>query len=314
MKCHNAMPSGERKVKHAPFAKGDCAKCHDPHQSDERKLLAAPSPKLCLKCHKPQKEELKMANVHPPFENNCLNCHSPHSSNEAKMLNLTPQNLCLYCHDDMQKKMASSSTVHGALSDKRSCLNCHSPHASPEKAFLVADTKTLCLKCHSKTIALASGRKIGNIDQTLSKSKTIHGAIEKVGCTGCHDPHATNHPNLLKAAFPSGSYATANKENFALCFKCHKGEIIEKSVSTVTGFRNGDKNLHYLHVNGEKGRNCTICHNAHGSPNEHLINELAPFGSWDMPLNFKKLDAGGSCAPGCHSEKKYERVISVGKS
>ena len=308
--CHN-LESAKKRFKHDPVAKGDCAKCHDPHQSDIDRLLIKPSPALCLKCHKKQGEEIKMENVHPPFQDNCLNCHNQHSSNEEKLLDLTPQNLCLSCHDDMQKKIEKANVVHGAITDKRSCINCHSPHASTEKKFLIKDTKTLCLSCHDRTYTNGT-RKISNIAQTLQKSKNIHGAIDKVGCVGCHDPHTSNNSFLLVRAFPAGSYASANRENFALCFNCHKSDLIEKPVTqTATGFRNGDKNLHAVHINGEKGRSCTMCHNPHGSGNDHLINDKSLFGSWEMPLRFKPAENGGSCAPGCHAERKYERNTAI---
>ncbi len=307
--CHQ-LESATKRVKHEPVTKGECVKCHDPHQSDNSKLLNLESPALCLKCHKKQSEEIKMANVHPPFQNNCLNCHSHHSSTENKLLDLQPQSLCIYCHDDMQKKIDKATLVHGAVTDKKSCLNCHSPHASDQKKFLIADPDVLCLNCHDKTIVVGT-RKIGNIKQIIQKSKDVHGAIDKVGCIGCHDPHASSNPFLLTKSFPAGSYAQATKESFGLCFSCHKSELLEKQTTTVTNFRNGDKNLHFVHVNGEKGRSCTICHNPHGSMNDNLINDKAPFGSWEMPLKYVPTENGGSCAPGCHTERKYDRVNSV---
>ena len=76
---------------------------------------------------------------------------------------------------------------------------------------------------------------------------------------------------------------------------------------SLTNFRNGEKNLHYLHINGIKGRSCILCHDVHASNNEHLIADKVPFESWWMNLNYKTLENGGSCQPGCHKEKKYTR-------
>ena len=34
-------------------------------------------------------------------------------------------------------------------------------------------------------------------------------------------------------------------------------------------------------------------------------------GGWEMPIGFKALPAGGSCAPGCHKPKEYNYVKPV---
>ena len=92
-----------------------------------------------------------------------------------------------------------------------------------------------------------------------------------------------------------------------LCFQCHDKGLIENSVTTTaTKFRNGDENLHFKHINGQKGRNCNVCHNVHGSENAHLINKKTSFGKWEMPINYTPLENGGTCSTGCHAEKKYE--------
>lgn len=104
-------------------------------------------------------------------------------------------------------------------------------------------------------------------------------------CSTCHKPHYSEYENLLAQKFPNGLYTAADAENFKLCFNCHSSEILtaEKTTS-VTNFRNGDQNLHFLHINGSKGSNCTNCHNIHASANEHLIRENLLFGNWDMPI------------------------------
>ena len=143
----------------------------------------------------------------------------------------------------------------------------------------------------------------------MEKNLKIHGAIELDGCYACHKAHSTDINSLLTASFPKGLYAPAIKENFAMCFDCHDGDLITNSANNknVTGFRNGETNLHFLHINGEKGRNCNNCHDMHSSVNDHLILKNVMFGNWQMPLNYQSNETGGSCTPGCHGETIYVR-------
>ena len=113
----------------------------------------------------------------------------------------------------------------------------------------------------------------------------------------------------MSATFPIGSYASAETDNFALCFKCHDETLFASPIDTLTNFRNDNNNLHYAHIKENKGRNCNLCHNMHGSPNQHMIDDKVMFGNWEMPINYKAFENGGSCAPGCHEEKKYIRFV-----
>jgi predicted CXXCH cytochrome family protein len=306
VKCHEPSKTVS-KVVHKPYQIGECNKCHEPHSSDHKGLLKSKSPQLCLSCHKKEKELVKADHIHPPFGNDCLICHKPHESREEKLLDMKPVSLCFHCHDDTKKAIDKAPFKHGAATEKKACLNCHSPHASSHKMYLLSETKQLCLSCHDKSYT-KNGKKIANIGEELKNGKKPHEAIEKAGCTGCHDPHASAHTSLLTKKYPSGSYAPGLKENFALCFECHKSELFEKAVTTTaTGFRNGNKNLHFVHINGEKGRNCSLCHHAHASENDFLLKDKTYFGNWEMPVKFIKMEKGGSCSPGCHTEKKYER-------
>jgi hypothetical protein len=77
---------------------------------------------------------------------------------------------------------------------------------------------------------------------------------------------------------------------------------------TLTGFRDGDRNLHFLHVNKEKrGRTCRACHELHAAENSVQIRQEVSYGKWLMPINFTKEETGGSCHPGCHRIKAYDR-------
>jgi hypothetical protein len=81
-----------------------------------------------------------------------------------------------------------------------------------------------------------------------------------------------------------------------------------RSTRKLTNFRDGDRNLHFLHVNKEKrGRTCRACHEVHASAYPLQLREKVPYGKWMMPLNYKKRESGGSCHPGCHELEAYDR-------
>jgi len=49
---------------------------------------------------------------------------------------------------------------------------------------------------------------------------------------------------------------------------------LARSTLTATGFRDGDVNLHYVHVNREKkGRSCRACHDIHAGNDNKLMRE-----------------------------------------
>jgi predicted CXXCH cytochrome family protein len=175
---------------------------------------------------------------------------------------------------------------------------------------LVAE-KDLCLTCHNKTITKEQ-RSILSIKNELEKNKFTHTAIVKNGCSGCHDPHGALQKTLLKGSFAAETYVAArSKDNIALCFSCHNPGLLEMSkvADSITGFRNGDVNLHFKHVNKTKGRNCVSCHGIHAAPNEKLLVDKIKFGNWNMPVMYTKTETGGSCITACHAKKTYSRQI-----
>jgi len=308
LSCHELhVPEGN--MVHQAVTDGECQVCHNPHQSENEKFLPSRQARLCRSCHKEIRKALKLDHVHPPFKNECLSCHKGHSSKEAHLSDLKTKDLCISCHEDMHNTIQNASLVHQAINVDKSCLNCHSPHSSTEEKILLADSKTLCLDCHNKEMTGESGTT-RNIAEMLTEGNTIHGAIETEGCSFCHEAHASDRHTLLTSPFPAERYAPAETDNFELCFRCHDKELFAESLTTTaTNFRNGDQNLHYVHINGIKGRNCNLCHNVHGASNDHLIDEKVEFGNWEMPVNYVQHKDGGSCAPGCHEERRYERIV-----
>ena len=304
--CHD-LNIPEDNLVHQAVSDGNCVACHNPHQAkNELFIKSSNTARLCGKCHKSIRKDLKLEHVHAPFKKDCFACHNGHSSKEAHLSDLTTKDLCISCHEGVHNSIQSASSVHQAINIQETCLNCHSPHSSVEKSILLINEKELCLSCHDKPIVTDTS-KIISIGKLLKKGNVIHGTINENGCSVCHQPHASEQHTLLKSHFPERLYAPAEIDRFSLCFNCHDKTLFEAPENSETNFRNKDVNLHYMHIKGDKGRNCTLCHNVHGAVNAHLIEDKTIFGNWEMPINYKAFENGGSCAPGCHEEKKYIR-------
>lgn len=310
--CHKRTV--KKDILHGPVA-SDCTVCHVPNgkqhpiEDEEGFTLLEEGAKLCFSCH--EEEQKTISNnkyVHKPVaRGECSECHEVHSSNDSKLIFSKSPDLCYFCHDKIETAISKSAFTHSVASEEGGCITCHSPHSSSEKKILVAKEKTLCLDCHDKTIE-KDGRKITNINKLIAESKVQHPALDD-GCSVCHNPHASENKFLLNIAYPTGNYAPGTEENYDLCFGCHDTDLLLlETTKYATQFRDGERNLHYLHVNKkQKGRTCVNCHSVHGSSREHLIPETVKFGGWNMPLKFKPFDDGGSCASGCHKEERYTR-------
>ncbi|NOQ24661.1 MAG: OmpA family protein [Bacteroidales bacterium] len=305
--CHD-LEIPETNIVHAPVKEGACDDCHDSHQSDNRSFLKATGSQLCFNCHETAKDQAQQRRLHAPFEDDCSNCHQAHSAAEKGLIAEKTPTLCYNCHGDVQELIVSSKFVHNPMNDQESCSNCHSPHGSSENAILLETEKELCLSCHSKTYTSESG-KTKNIKQKLKSGNNIHAPVDE-GCVICHKPHASNNQAILNSNFPSGNYAEASAENFALCFECHDSDLMLSEFTTdATNFRDGNVNMHYVHINGTKGISCKMCHDSHATKGKFLIIDKVPFGKWEMDMNFVEKELGGSCATGCHAEKEYNRYI-----
>lgn len=306
LECHETDVSA-KKSQHKAFTDGKCSACHDPHQADGKKLVKKESASLCLECHSSMKNSDPKGSVHPPAELNCMICHTGHSSDEPYLLKEPSNALCLECHDDIANPDAEFIYTHKALQAENGCISCHSPHFSSGKKLLPEDEKSACLKCHN--VSSSEGKNVAmNMKEIIRTRKYLHGAIDSLGCSSCHPPHAAKFPSLLIAAFPKGNYSVSVRDSSALCFTCHDPKLISDSGDlNNTNFRNGNKNLHFWHTRGNNGRNCRACHDVHAANNKAMIAETVPFGQWKLPINFHQTATGGSCTPGCHNEREYNR-------
>ncbi|MCK6483955.1 MAG: cytochrome C [Phycisphaerae bacterium] len=310
--CH-ADVTGGRKFVHGPVAAGGCVACHNPHVSDQKGLLLRAANALCLECHVSTQQQLGTAvSTHEPVRTDCLRCHTPHASDERMQLNAEPEALCMSCHEDIRSTVQFAKTAHGAVVTGRKCLNCHEPHATPHPRILRNNPKDICLDCHNQPLDTPTGR-IADMKAVLAGGKSLHGPIAENNCAACHEIHGGSNFRLLTKEYPPEFYAPFREEAYALCFSCHEKDIVhDPKTTTLTGFRNGDLNLHFLHVNKDtKGRTCRACHETHASNQEKHIRDSVPFGKWEMPIGFRKTETGGSCAPGCHTAYAYDREKPV---
>jgi predicted CXXCH cytochrome family protein len=309
--CHQRTV--KKDILHGPTAT-DCTSCHEsngkehPLEDVEGFALFAEGAALCYSCHVEHQAEHDLKYVHKPVKNGeCTECHEVHSSNDQKLVFAQAPDLCFFCHSKLDDGRKKAKTVHTPSYEGDACLQCHTPHASAQKRLLADVSRQLCLNCHNKIIKKEDGNLLANIEKHLTESTFEHRALRK-RCTSCHDPHFSERELLLKENFPMGSYAKGIEENFTLCFECHDTDLLNVEKTTVgTEFRQGDRNLHFVHINKDKGRNCTTCHDIHAANNTKLIATTVKFGRWDMPLNYLPNDNGGTCATGCHKERSYSR-------
>lgn len=310
--CHkNDKTTGQ--VVHGPVALGECTACHDPHQGRDRARLVAQGNDLCLSCHTERKEEFAVRRFnHKPARENCSACHDPHTTDHPARTHRPVPELCFSCHEAQARHVASARTRHGALEVGKKCLNCHDPHAADQPRQLRAVTAELCFGCHDRVVETPTG-PIMNMKAWLADNPVVHGPIRQGDCAACHNPHGSDNFRILRRPYPRQFYAPFSGEQYALCFGCHEPTLAtEPATTTLTGFRNGDKNLHFVHVNRpDKGRTCRACHETHASRRPKQIRDSVPFGRWELPTNYEKTETGGRCAPGCHVPRGYDRVTPV---
>ena len=311
--CHDGITE-DHQFLHGPVAVGACTACHDPHASDYPALLSGPERDVCLKCHLPLQEWLgSKANTHAPVEDGCTDCHNPHGSSDKMMLNEAAPGLCLSCHDDISEAATEAAVNHAPITEGRACATCHDAHTSDFASMLKQEPLAVCVSCHDKAIKTDSG-ELGNFKKLLADNPNHHGPIKDGNCTACHlEVHGGEHFRLLADDYPAGFYAPYEEKRYALCFECHEADAFrDERTDTLTGFRNGDHNLHFVHVNRtRKGRTCRACHQTHASKWPRHVAESVPFGEWEIPLNFEKTPQGGSCLPGCHRLYGYDREAPV---
>jgi predicted CXXCH cytochrome family protein len=196
-----------------------------------------------------------------------------------------------------------TSQCHAGFTEKRPThpaeAECSSCHLDPEDKHAggggepPALHEDMCVACHDTVLA----------------HRYPHSPVTRSSCHLCHDPHGDMARKLLPAGYSDKTFINYSDEAYRLCFSCHKRDLLMfPDTSYSTGFRHGTVNLHYLHVNkANRGRSCKLCHEMHGAEQPKMMAAAVSFGNWRMPVNFRITENGGSCSPGCHETRQYDR-------
>ncbi|MCL5281981.1 MAG: cytochrome c3 family protein [Planctomycetes bacterium] len=311
-RCHESVALG-RKFLHHPVETGECDTCHRPHASRYPKLLDTVGTDLCLSCHREFEAELtRMKFTHKALDEGCARCHDVHGSAYPMAVKQSVPDLCLSCHESV-KDSTTAAYKHPAVLGDRACLTCHTAHGS-NLARLMSDLPVrICMNCHDKAIEMKGGGVVAAVADVNDPTTFKHAPIRDGQCGGCHSTHGGDRPLLLRRAFPTEFYQRFSPEKYDLCFGCHDEQLAASEPARgLTNFRNGDRNLHFVHVNGsEQGRSCRACHGTHTGKYEQLIRDWVPFGKWRLPVVFSKTPTGGTCVTGCHPAFAYDRENPV---
>ena len=295
---------------HAPFAGANCSFCHEKEDTKAPGPLLKPTNEICLDCHEDFKQYMARKFKHSPVMASCSNCHNAHNSKYTMLLVNDISSLCLGCHSDLKSVTTEAKVKHDVTLKGKACSNCHNPHGANVEHLLISLPYDLCVTCHGNEGVLDhEGLELTNFKMLLAENPEHHGPVKAKDCSACHNPHGEEYFRLLKQQYPPKFYSSYNPEFYALCFNCHEERVFEEPrTETLTLFRNGDKNLHYIHVSKmERGRTCRACHEVHAAKQKHHIRDGVPYGSkgWVLEIRYSPTPFGGECGKNCHDSRSY---------
>jgi predicted CXXCH cytochrome family protein len=196
--CHDVASPGGGRGLHSPVE--TCTDCHNPHGGKRDKFLFADPPELCFDCHADPREA--PGELHPALDEGCLMCHDPHAGFfPGVQRGDTANAVCLECHDDPTEE---KTNVHAALTE--GCSACHDPHVSENAGFLREAGNSVCRRCHA-----LQGHHVLDGEQAANApgSAAFPADGNEFACTGCHEPHASDHARLFV------------RPKRVLCKECH---------------------------------------------------------------------------------------------
>jgi DmsE family decaheme c-type cytochrome len=263
--CHEQFQTKE--FMHSPVSEGECTSCHDPHGSSHKLQLVAGGGELCFSCH--DEDIVAGKYVHGPAAvGGCVACHDPHTADYAKNLRADGPELCFNCHTEKENAINGADYVHTPVSED--CTGCHDPHSAPEKFMLFSRVPSLCLECHDEQ------------KKQISQASVKHGALETDrSCLNCHDVHKSNiSKNLVD-------------DPMDLCMSCHDRVYENENGPDITNMKKllAENMDHHGPI---KQKDCSGCHNPHGSENFRILRNPYP-PSFYMPFAENNYNLCFSC-------------------
>lgn len=281
------LPAGYASGAHFTDGSLQCTACHEYHGSVNKGLRK---------------------NEFGGEESFCYGCHA-NPANSMGGVNIQAK----FAQPNRHNVDSSSQT---ATSSKVECESCHNPHvvtrtapvvSADDSSVAVASDALFCTGCHDSSgapgvkfpgIATGTNGPEWNLatggwnrwDKQAYDGSTHD--MQGVGCTGCHDPHGSpNYSMLLQNISSStgiavgfGVHSTARGKRTeelgvnSVCRSCHQGQ-----TGVYDGYA-GFTSLTFGHKAGID-KNCTYCHNPHGTTQPGLIRS-------DKPLNMDMSSAG----------------------
>jgi len=158
--------------------------------------------------------------------------------------------------------------------------------------------------CVTQSCHAPSGR---SSDTVVSR----HDPFSLGDCRSCHDLELAAEARFVRGApaGPGEGPESARAWDLGLCSGCHGEEFYATNAPTgATGFSDGKRNLHALHVQAGRGRRCLPCHDPHAARQPRLLRDRIPTrGGARIALEFRGAPTGGWCKSGCHAPKSYTR-------
>jgi predicted CXXCH cytochrome family protein len=326
VECHQEAWEGfhQKEIIHDPVAKKRCDDCHIRHGPENKLILLAQEARLCSQCHQGSEEEfISRHEGLRVLESRCTGCHDPHASDSGGLIRSRQHEpfadrSCGDCHDavggspemtrpvndicrDCHDEQFENTFTHSAIVEN-SCTGCHDPHVSTRENLLARGDPEICFLCH---------------DEERFAREFLHQPLEEEGCLNCHGAHGAEEPDLLLDTYARERYQTFDPAEYGICFSCHyEGPFLEETASG-TGFRDGEVNLHRLHVKSRERKNtmgsrmvpgatCRNCHDPHSTEDPSLIRRVLDCGGVPcLTLEFKKAGDSGRCSRGCHTPVIY---------